>query len=133
MIAMVNERMRDGLENGRESLDYLNREMQAANTVELREAISHLIEQQRTTKCWPSSSATTRITSLSRHCTGVKSAPLRSLIAAGGAILGFMLAMADLDPASTFFAAARIVTALLTNSSILITGGTGYLVTPSCR
>lgn len=98
MIAMVNERMRElDVRTAESSLDYLNREMQTASTVELREAISHLIEQQENDKmlavvqrdyAYHFIEAATAPES--------KSAPLRSLIAAGGAILGFMLAMAIL-------------------------------------
>jgi uncharacterized protein involved in exopolysaccharide biosynthesis len=96
MIVMVNERMRArDILTAEKSLDYLNQEMATANAVELRLAISKLMETQENNKM---------VAHVQReyayHFIDVavppqtKVAPLRSLMAAGGAILGLTLGVA---------------------------------------
>jgi uncharacterized protein involved in exopolysaccharide biosynthesis len=95
MIELVNERMREtDIHTADGSLEYLNRELASANTVELRDAISHLIEQQEDNKM-----VATVQRDYAYHYIDpaippeTKSGPMRSLFVAAGGILGFMLGM----------------------------------------
>jgi uncharacterized protein involved in exopolysaccharide biosynthesis len=93
MIAMVNERMRArDILTAEKSLEYLNQEMATANAVELRQAISKLMETQVNNEM---------VANVQREYAyhfidaavppQTKSGPWRSLIAAAGAIFGLTL------------------------------------------
>lgn len=96
MITMVNERMRArDILTAERSLEYLNREMATANAVELRQAISKLMETQENNKMMANVQR-----EYAYHFIDVavppetKKYPLRSLMAAGGALLGLTIGSA---------------------------------------
>jgi LPS O-antigen subunit length determinant protein (WzzB/FepE family) len=93
MIDMINDRMRDtDVRTADNSLDYLNRELGNANGVELRQAIAHLIENQVDNKMVANVQRDYAYHFIDRAIPPeTKSGPWRSLITAGGAVLGFML------------------------------------------
>jgi uncharacterized protein involved in exopolysaccharide biosynthesis len=93
MIEMVNQRMREtDIHNAESSLDYLNRELPTANTVELHQAIAHLIEKQEDNKMVASVQKDYAYHYIdSAIPPEAKSGPFRSLIIAAGGALGFML------------------------------------------
>lgn len=93
MIDMVNERMREAdIRTAERSLEYLNREMATANGVELREAISHLIETQENNKMMANVQRDYAYHFIDRAVPPEsKDGPLRTVISIGGAIIGFLL------------------------------------------
>jgi uncharacterized protein involved in exopolysaccharide biosynthesis len=95
MINMVNERMRAiDIDTAEKSLEYLNREMANANTVELRLAVAHLIETQENNKM---------VANVQRdyayhfidHAVPPQSkqGPMRTVISIGGAVIGFIMGL----------------------------------------
>jgi LPS O-antigen subunit length determinant protein (WzzB/FepE family) len=96
MIDMINDRMRDtDVRTADNSLEYLDRELATANGVELRQAIAHLIETQVDNKMVANVQRDYAYHFIDRAIPPeTKSGPWRSLIAAGGAILGFTLGAA---------------------------------------
>jgi uncharacterized protein involved in exopolysaccharide biosynthesis len=96
MIEMVNEKMRQtDIRTAERSLEYLNQEMMNANGVELRMAISKLMETQEQNKMMANVQRDYAYHFIDRAVPPEsKVFPLRSLMAAGGAVLGFILGWA---------------------------------------
>jgi uncharacterized protein involved in exopolysaccharide biosynthesis len=98
MIDMVNDRMRMvDIRTAESSLEYLDKEMATANTVELRQAISQLIETQENNKMMANVQRDYAYHFIDRAVPPEsKQGPLRSLISIGGAVIGFLLGTAFL-------------------------------------
>jgi uncharacterized protein involved in exopolysaccharide biosynthesis len=96
MIALVNERMRTAdIRTAERSLEYLNQEMANANGVELRQAISKLMETQENNKMMANVQREYAYHFIDAAVPPEsKVFPLRSLMAAAGGLLGFMLGAA---------------------------------------
>jgi uncharacterized protein involved in exopolysaccharide biosynthesis len=92
MIDLVNERMREAdIKTARQSLDYLDRELAAANTVELRQAISHLIEEQINNEMMANVQRDYAYHFIDRAVPPeIKDSPKRTLLTIGGAFLGMV-------------------------------------------
>lgn len=95
MIDLVNDRMREAdIKTARNSLDYLNRELATANSVELRQAISHLIEQQINSQMMANVQRDYAYHFIDRAVPPeIKDSPKRTLISIGGAFLGLVIAL----------------------------------------
>jgi LPS O-antigen subunit length determinant protein (WzzB/FepE family) len=95
MVELVNERMREvDIRTARDSLDYLNRELATANSVELRQAISHLIEQQINSQMMANVQRDYAYHFIDRAVPPeMKDAPKRTMISIGGAFLGLVLGL----------------------------------------
>jgi LPS O-antigen subunit length determinant protein (WzzB/FepE family) len=93
MIDLVNERMRQAdIKTARDSLEYLDRELATANSVELRQAISHLIEQQIDSEMMANVQRDYAYHFIDRAVPPeIKDSPKRTLISIGGAFLGLVL------------------------------------------
>jgi len=98
MVAMVNERLRRAdIITAQKSLDYLNQEMAKANVVELRQAISHLMETQENNEMMAKVQQ-----DYAYHFIDVavpplkKNAPMRTVLSLAGALIGFLLGAAYL-------------------------------------
>jgi LPS O-antigen subunit length determinant protein (WzzB/FepE family) len=93
MIDMVNDRMRAvDIRTAESSLEYLDKEMATANTVELRLAISQLIETQENNKMMANVQRDYAYHFIDRAVPPeTKEGPLRTVISIGGAIVGFLL------------------------------------------
>jgi LPS O-antigen subunit length determinant protein (WzzB/FepE family) len=95
MIDLVNERMRSAdIRTAHSSLDYLNREMANANTVELRQAISHLTEEQINNEMM----ANVQRDYAYHFIDGavppeIRTGPKRTWITIGGAVIGLLLGL----------------------------------------
>jgi LPS O-antigen subunit length determinant protein (WzzB/FepE family) len=96
MIDMVNERMRTvDVNTAEKSLEYLNLEMGSANGVELRMAISHLMETQVNNKMLANVQRDYAYHFIDRAVPPEsKDGPKRTLITIGGAVIGLFLGMA---------------------------------------
>jgi uncharacterized protein involved in exopolysaccharide biosynthesis len=95
MIDLVNERLRQAdIKTARDSLDYLNRELANANSVELRLAISHLIEQQINSEMMANVQRDYAYHFIDPAVPPeIKDSPKRTLISLGGAFLGLLLGL----------------------------------------
>jgi uncharacterized protein involved in exopolysaccharide biosynthesis len=93
MIDLVNERLREAdIKTARSSLEYLDRELATANSVELRLAISHLIEQQINSEMMANVQRDYAYHFIDRAVPPeIKDSPKRTLISIGGAFLGLVL------------------------------------------
>lgn len=93
MIDMVNERMRAAdIRTAKGSLDYLDREMANASAVELRQAISHLIESQINNEMMANVQRDYAYHFIDAAVPPeTKDSPKRTLISIGGAVLGTMI------------------------------------------
>jgi hypothetical protein len=96
MIDMVNERMRTrDIATASSSLEYLGREMTNANAVELRLAISHLIETQVNNEMLANVQRDYAYHFIDAAVPSqTRSGPKRTLITIGGAVIGLLLALA---------------------------------------
>jgi hypothetical protein len=96
MIDLVNERMRTrDILTAKNSLDYLDQEMAKANAVELRQAISQLIETQVNNEMMANVQRDYAYHFIDTAVPPeMRSGPKRTLITIGGAILGFLLGTA---------------------------------------
>jgi uncharacterized protein involved in exopolysaccharide biosynthesis len=96
MIDMVNERMRAAdIHTAESSLEYLDKEMATANTVELRLAIAQLIETQENNKMMANVQRDYAYHFIDRAVPPeTKEGPLRTVISIGGALVGFLLGTA---------------------------------------
>jgi LPS O-antigen subunit length determinant protein (WzzB/FepE family) len=95
MIDLVNERLRQAdIKTARNSLDYLNRELETATTVELRLAISHLIEQQINNQMMANVQRDYAYHFIDLAVPPeIKDSPKRTLISLGGAFAGLVLGL----------------------------------------
>ena len=93
MIDMVNDRMRSvDIASAEKSLEYLNKEMGTANGVELRLAISHLVETQENNKMMANVQRDYAYHFIDRASPPEsKEGPKRTIISIGGAIIGLLL------------------------------------------
>ena len=95
LVDLVNERMRQAdIKTAHESLEYLNRELASATTVELRQAIAHLIEQQINSEMMANVQRDYAYHFIDRAVPPeIKNSPKRTLISLGGAFLGLVLGL----------------------------------------
>jgi uncharacterized protein involved in exopolysaccharide biosynthesis len=96
MIDMVNERMRGvDIATAEKSLEYLDKELANANRVELRLAVSQLIESQENSKMMANVQRDYAYHFIDRAVPPQsKHAPKRSLITLGGVVIGLLLGSA---------------------------------------
>jgi LPS O-antigen subunit length determinant protein (WzzB/FepE family) len=109
MIDLVNERLRQAdIKTARDSLDYLERELQTATTVELRLAISHLIEQQINSQMMANVQRDYAYHFIDRAVPPeIKDSPKRTLISLGGALAGLILGLCAIALKRRFARASR--------------------------
>jgi len=95
MIEMVNDRMRTvDINTAEKSLQYLNVEMANANAVELRQAVSQLIETQVNNKMMANVQRDYAYHFIDRaEPPQSKQGPKRTLISIGGGVIGLILAI----------------------------------------
>jgi uncharacterized protein involved in exopolysaccharide biosynthesis len=105
----VNERLRQAdIKTARDSLDYLERELQTATTVELRLAISHLIEQQINSQMMANVQRDYAYHFIDRAVPPeIKDSPKRTLISLGGALAGLILGLCAIALKRRFARASR--------------------------
>ena len=93
-VALVNERLRRAdIITAQKSLDFLNVEMAKANAVELRMAISHLMETQENNEMVAKVQQDYAYHFIDAAVPPIqKNAPMRTVLSIAGAVVGFLLA-----------------------------------------
>jgi LPS O-antigen subunit length determinant protein (WzzB/FepE family) len=96
MVALVNERLRKAdIITAQNSLDYLNQEMAKANAVELRQAISHLMETQENNAMMAKVQQDYAYHFIDAAVPPLqKNSPMRTVLCLAGALIGFLLGAA---------------------------------------